>query len=118
MIGWHHELSGHEFEQAPRVGEGQRSLVFCSSWGHKESDRTERLNNSNNKAQEQHAGNSDLPKISHEVLPSCEKVKVLNLHRKEKTYAEIAKIYIENESSIHKIGKNEKESHASFAIAP
>ena len=44
MIGWHHQLYGHEFEQAPRVGDGQGSLVCCSPQGHKELDMTERLN--------------------------------------------------------------------------
>ena len=44
MIGWHHRLHGHEFEQAPGVGDGQESLVRCSPWGHKESDMTEWLN--------------------------------------------------------------------------
>ena len=43
MVGWHHRLNGHEFEQAPRDGEGQRSLVCSSPWGHKELDTTERL---------------------------------------------------------------------------
>ena len=33
MVGWHHQLNGHEFEQTPGDGEGQRSLVCCSSWG-------------------------------------------------------------------------------------
>ena len=42
--GWHHQVNGHEFEQAPGVGEGQRSLVCCGPWGHKESDTTEQLN--------------------------------------------------------------------------
>ena len=37
-------IDGHEFEQAPGVGDGQRSLACCSPWGHKESDMTERLN--------------------------------------------------------------------------
>ena len=37
MVGWHHWLNGHEFEQTPGDGEGQESLAFCSSWGHKES---------------------------------------------------------------------------------
>ena len=37
-------IDGHEFEQAPGVGDGQRSLACCSPWGHKESDTTERLN--------------------------------------------------------------------------
>ena len=41
MVEWHHQLDGHEFEQAPGVGDGQRSLVRCSPWGRKESDTTE-----------------------------------------------------------------------------
>ena len=44
MIGWHHWLNGHEFEQAPGVGEGQGSLVCCSPCGCKESNTTEQLN--------------------------------------------------------------------------
>ena len=46
MVGWHHQLNGQEFEQVPGDGDGQGSLACCSPWGHKESDRTERLNNS------------------------------------------------------------------------
>ena len=41
MIGWHHQLNGHEFEQTPGDGEGQGSLVCCSPWGHKEADTAE-----------------------------------------------------------------------------
>ena len=41
VVGWHHQLDGHEFEQAPRVNDGERSLVCCSPWGRKESDTTE-----------------------------------------------------------------------------
>ena len=48
MVGWHHQLTGHEFEQTPRDSEGQGKLVCCSPWAHKESDTTEWLNNSNN----------------------------------------------------------------------
>ena len=44
MVGWHHWLNRHEFEQALGVGDGQGSLVCCSPWGHKESDMTEQLN--------------------------------------------------------------------------
>ena len=44
MIGWHHWLNGHEFEQALGVGDGEGSLVCCSPWGHKESDTTKRPN--------------------------------------------------------------------------
>ena len=45
MVGWHHQLNRHEFEQTPRDGDEQGSLVCCSPWGHKESDMNERLNN-------------------------------------------------------------------------
>ena len=41
MVGWHHRLDGHEFEQAPGVGDGQGSLSWCSLWGCKESDMAE-----------------------------------------------------------------------------
>ena len=44
MVGWHHQRNGHEFEQAPGDGEGQGGPAGYSSWGHKESDTTERLN--------------------------------------------------------------------------
>ena len=43
MVGWHHRLDGHEFEQAPGVGDAQGSLACCSPWGCKESDTTEWL---------------------------------------------------------------------------
>ena len=45
VVGSHHGLNGHEFEQAPGDGEGQGSLVCCSPWGRKESDTTEQLKN-------------------------------------------------------------------------
>ena len=45
MVGWHHQLNGHEFEQTQGDGEGQGSLVCCSPWGCKELDTTEWLNN-------------------------------------------------------------------------
>ena len=45
MVGWHHRLNGHEFEQTPVDDEGQGSLACCSPWGHKELETTEQLNN-------------------------------------------------------------------------
>ena len=68
MVGWHHWLNGHEFEQTPGDNEGQGSLVCCSSWdseeqgslvhcgprGHKELDMTERLDNNSNKSRDVH----------------------------------------------------------------
>ena len=44
IVEWHHQLNGHESEQTQRDSEGQGSLECCSSWDHKESDTTERLN--------------------------------------------------------------------------
>ena len=44
IVRWHHRLNGHGFEWTPGVGDGQGVLACCSSWGHKESDTTERLN--------------------------------------------------------------------------
>ena len=41
MVGWHHRLNGHEFEQTPGVGDKHGGLVCCSRWGLKESDATE-----------------------------------------------------------------------------
>ena len=47
MVGWHHRLDGHGFEQIPADGEGQGRLECCSSWGRKEWDTTGWLNNNN-----------------------------------------------------------------------
>ena len=44
MVGWHHWLNGHEFEQVPGIGDGQGSLACCSPWGRKDSDTIELLN--------------------------------------------------------------------------
>ena len=44
MVRWYHWFDGHEFEQAPGVGDGQGGPVCCSPWGGKELDTTERLN--------------------------------------------------------------------------
>jgi len=41
MVGWHHRLNGHEFEQAPGVGDGQGGLACCSPWDCKESGTAE-----------------------------------------------------------------------------
>ena len=44
MVGWHHQLDGYEFEQAPGVGDGQGDLACFIQWGCKELDMTEQLN--------------------------------------------------------------------------
>ena len=49
MVGWHHQFNGHEFEQAPAVGDGQVSLEYYSLWGCKELETTEELNNNSRK---------------------------------------------------------------------
>ena len=45
VVGWYHRLNGHEYEQTLGDGEGQGSLVYCSPWGCKEFDMTEKLSN-------------------------------------------------------------------------
>ena len=45
MVGWHHRLNRHEFEYILGVVDGEGGLACCSPWGHKESNKTERLNN-------------------------------------------------------------------------
>ena len=49
IVGLHHQLDGHEFEQALELGVGQGSLACCNPWGHKELDMTEQLNNKVNR---------------------------------------------------------------------
>ena len=44
MVGWHHQLDGHESGWTPGAGDGQGGLACCNSWGHKESGTTEQLN--------------------------------------------------------------------------
>ena len=56
MVGQHHQLNGHGFEQALGDDAGQRSLVCCSPWGCKESDMTQGLNNNNNMGREEGEG--------------------------------------------------------------
>ena len=63
MVGWHHQLNGHEFEQALGVGDGQGSLACCSPWGRKESDMTEQL-----KGTEENSSFPYLPSWLHCVL--------------------------------------------------
>ena len=59
MIGWHHRLNGHEFEQAPGDGEGQGSLECYSPWGCKKSDMIEQLSHQKKKK----GGEGDLNRL-------------------------------------------------------
>lgn len=61
-------------------------------------------------------GNSDMPKRHHKVLPLNENVKVLNFKRKKKSYAEGAKIYHKNQSSVLELMTKEKEFHVNFSV--
>ena len=47
MVGWHHQVNGHEFEQTQGGSDGQRNLACCNPWSQKDSDTTEQLNNNN-----------------------------------------------------------------------
>ena len=61
MVGWHLRLNGHEFEQAPGVGDGQGGLACCSPRGHKALDTTEQLNNNSSSSSKILAGAGSLP---------------------------------------------------------
>ena len=56
MVGWHHQLDGHEFEKAPGVGDGQGSLECYSPWGCKVLDMTEQLKTNSLKLKTQDRG--------------------------------------------------------------
>ena len=66
MVGWHHPLNGHEFEQDPGDGEGQGDLACCSPWGRKESDTTEQLNSNNR------WGKKGVPAAANDQKPTCQ----------------------------------------------
>ena len=55
MVGWHHQLNGHEFENALGDSEGQGSLECCSPWGHKELDTSVQLNTTNMVGRQNHS---------------------------------------------------------------
>ena len=67
MVGWHHRLNGREFEQTPGVGDGQGSLVYCSPWGGRGLDTTERLNNNNLKLLQ----NNGYISLCYALYPCC-----------------------------------------------
>ena len=71
MIGWHHWLNGYESEQAPWDGEGQGSLVCCSSWGCKELDMAEWLNNDSNQEARTMLGTISNPAYHGMALHGC-----------------------------------------------
>ena len=66
MIRWHHQLNGHESEQAPWGGEGQGILVCCNPWGHKALDTTEQMNN--NKADSKIYTEAQVPRITKQII--------------------------------------------------
>ena len=72
MIGWHHRLSGHEFEQCPRNSEGQRSLVGWSSWGCRvRHNWVTELQHQNSKLYSDEEGNAELDTSSKEIVQNA-----------------------------------------------
>ena len=63
MVGQHHQLNGHEFEQALGVGDGQGSLDCCSPWSHKELDMTKKLNRTELNHSEQNKAGPNLYRV-------------------------------------------------------
>ena len=81
MVGWHQRLDGHKFEQTLGDGEGQGGLTCCSPWGHKESDMTERLNDSNTESLAAQTGKR---------LPAMQETRVRSLGREDPLEKEMA----------------------------
>ena len=90
MVGWHHRINGHEFEQALGVGDGQRSLLCCSPRGCKESDRTEWLND---KAVKHAFTRNDTVFKFHSIFA---KIKLLSKHTHTHTHTHKTKKNIRN----------------------
>ena len=65
MVGWHHRLDGHEFEEALGDGDGQGSLACCSPWGCKEADTTEGLNKNQQQLKKKKRSHNKDGKILH-----------------------------------------------------
>ena len=63
MVGWHHQLNGHEFKQTQGDSEGQESLACCSPWGFKESDTTQQVNSNKAPSESQKECNSNIASI-------------------------------------------------------
>ena len=86
MVGGHHWLNGNELEQALGDGDGQGSLACCSPWGHKESDKTEQLNNNKNTT------------VYSDYIPKNKKIKSSDLY-KGKTTNSLSDISFKNNFS-------------------
>ena len=67
MVGWRHQLNGHEFEQTPGGGAGQGGLACCSLWGRKDLDMTEQLNRTDNKKKKNWPFQSMADSLLHEI---------------------------------------------------
>ena len=90
MVGWHHCLNGHGFGWTLGVGDGQGSLVCCSSWGRKESDTTEDRTEVNRKKNPVTSTLTEMSSISDLVLPQFEKIgKDIALFQYAKTFKEL-----------------------------
>ena len=77
MVGWHHRLNGHEFGWTPGAGDGQGGLACCCSWGHRELDTTEQLDNDksdllqNLNKQQNEKGRKEKKKGIQTIEPRC-----------------------------------------------
>ena len=103
IVGWHHWLNGHEFEQAPGDGEGQRGLACCRPWCHKEVDRTEWPNNNNRQENQKQKGCSKI--LRTKVLILIYSMKCHSIHWNivvKNKYLELLALYhLENHSNFY-----------------
>ena len=107
MVGWHHRLNGHQFEQALGDGKGQGSLACCSPWGHKELDITERPNN-NNKAK------NIMRNVGWDEAQTGTKIAGRNINTLR--YADDTILMAENEEKLKSLSMKVKEESKNFGL--
>ena len=79
MVGWHHQLNGHEFEQTPGESEEQGSLACCSPWAPKQSDTTEHLNNNNKPSLAHFIEPMAVPQMECQASPAATQLSLVTL---------------------------------------
>ena len=106
MVGWHHRLNGHQFEQALGDGKGQGSLACCSPWGRKEVDITERLNNDEAK--------NIMRNVGRDEAQTGTKIAGRNINTLR--YADDTTLMAENEEKLKSLSMKVKEESKNFGL--
>ena len=117
MAGWHHWLDGCESEWTLGVGDGQGGLACCDSWGHKESDTTERLNWTGTQVQTERG--CSLTQGTIEIPLAPVNLSLVTMHLPQAKQSTITLVQgLPRRGTLMPITKEEREGHASFCSQP